>query len=72
MFDTWHWGWGWMGMGLMWGLPVLLIVLLVVFLLNARRDGGGQRETPREILDRRFASGEVSKEQYEEMKRTLS
>jgi hypothetical protein len=32
---------------------------------------GGQRETPGEILDRRFASGET-KEQYEEMKRALA
>jgi uncharacterized membrane protein len=33
---------------------------------------GGARETAREILDRRFPSGEITKEQYEEMKRTLA
>lgn len=59
-------------MSLMWGLPVLLIVVLVVLLLGSRRDDGGRRETPREILDRRYASGAITKEQYEEMKRTLS
>jgi len=29
-------------------------------------------ETPREILDRRFAAGELSHDQYEQMKRDLS
>lgn len=28
-------------------------------------------EDARDILDRRYASGEISKEQYEEMRRTL-
>lgn len=72
MYDGWHWGWSWMGMGIMWALPVLLIVLVLMMLLGRKRDDdGGRRETPREILDRRYASGEISKEQYEEMKRTL-
>ncbi len=30
-----------------------------------------KRESPREILDRRYASGEITKEQYEEMRRAL-
>jgi len=28
-------------------------------------------ETPREILDRRYANGEITKEQYEQMKRDI-
>ena len=76
MVDSWHWGWG--GMGLMWLVPLLVIAILVALFVGGRRDGvgprddGGRRETPRDILDRRYASGELSKEQYEEMKRTLS
>lgn len=31
----------------------------------------GTGETPRQILDRRYASGELTKEQYEQMKRDL-
>jgi len=30
------------------------------------------RETPREILVHRYASGEITRERYEEMKRTLA
>jgi putative membrane protein len=29
-------------------------------------------ETPRQILDRRYASGEVTKEQYDEMRHSLA
>lgn len=32
---------------------------------------GRWSETPREILDRRYASGELTKEQYEQMKRDI-
>jgi uncharacterized membrane protein len=33
--------------------------------------GHHEQETARHILDRRYASGELRKEQYEEMKRHL-
>lgn len=70
----------WWGFGLMWIIPLLIIVGIVLLVAVLFRGSNsfwrGQRrsdmrETPREILDRRYASGEVTKEQYEEMKRTL-
>jgi putative membrane protein len=30
-----------------------------------------KKETPREILDRRFAAGEIGEEEYKRMKKTL-
>lgn len=38
-----------------------------------RRDSGAswRSETPRQILDRRYAGGEITKEQYEQMKRDI-
>jgi putative membrane protein len=32
---------------------------------------GRWSETPRQILDRRYASGEITKEQYDQMKRDI-
>ena len=74
------WGphtWGWM-----WIVPLSLLAVCVLFLLvylgrGPRWFGGrpGRRilhEAAREILDRRLASGEISKEQYEELKRVLA
>jgi uncharacterized membrane protein len=63
-------------MGLMmWFVPLLFLVIVVAVLLRApwwprdRREPGS--DTAREILERRFASGEITKEQFEDMKRTL-
>ncbi len=72
MFDMWQWGW--VAMGMMWIAPLLLFVLLAVLVFGSIRGGGfgARRDTARDILDRRYASGELSREQYEEMKRTLS
>lgn len=76
--EPWHWWWP--GFGFMWIFPLLFLIVMIVFLFrgpwwfrggNDRTGGSERRETPREILDRRYASGEISKEQYEEMKRTL-
>jgi putative membrane protein len=59
---------------MMWSwilIPVVLV--LVVFLYNGRnRQNIVQRENPMDILDNRLASGEISKEEYEEQKQTLN
>jgi len=70
----WHGGW-WM----MWIIPLAFLIVFAIFLLRGgpmcgwghRRDRGGGTESAREILARRFASGEITKDQYEDMKRTL-
>jgi putative membrane protein len=68
---------GWHSFGFAWLFPLIILIMLIACVFRGpgwmrrhrdRRDG---RETPREILDRRYASGELTKEQYEEMKRTL-
>jgi putative membrane protein len=60
-------GWGaWLFMGAFWLALLSLVVWLVVRLLPSanRAGGGGPRETPEEILDRRFASGEIDEQTY--------
>ena len=75
--------WWWHGFGFMWMFPLLFLIVISLFLW---RGGPGwfwrsgwrddrpesRRESPREILDRRYASGEITKEQYDEMKRNLA
>ncbi len=76
----WDWGWGHMFFGslmmiLFWGGIVLLIILAVRWI------GGGPthrhaplaaRKTPIDILQERFARGEIDKDEFEERKRLLS
>ena len=80
MMHDWGYGWGWgggmfFGPLFMIGGPVLLIVLIVVLVrwLNGSRDTPSVRppQSPREILDERFAKGEIQREEYEERRKAL-
>ncbi len=76
---TGAWGWcRWMwrsgGGGFMMILPLLLVIILLYFFMKGR--SGKESETPRadtplEILKKRYAQGEITKEQFEEMKKTF-
>jgi putative membrane protein len=56
---------GWIFMGLFWIAIIGLAVWAVAALLPGNRAAGpGRTESPREILDRRFARGEMDTEQY--------
>ena len=62
-----------------WMFPLCLLFMLFMMLACGRMlfRGGhrnwrtGSGETPREILDRRYASGEIGKDQYDAMRRHL-
>jgi len=56
----------WLLMGAFWVVLLALIVWLVVRLLpSANRPAGAQStETPEDILDRRFARGEIDEHTY--------
>jgi putative membrane protein len=59
------------GMHLIWWF--IWIVLLIWFFLTpwGYRGRRGKEETPLDILKKRFASGEINKEEYEERKQVL-
>lgn len=73
-------GWGWMPSG--WIFPLIFLVLMVVFMVLLMRGGMdgrpmcggshktlGSAETPRETLDRRYAQGEITREEYQQMRK---
>jgi putative membrane protein len=68
------WGWwmvfGWLWMVVLWGL-----IIWGVYTLVSRLSGGGStqpRETALDILERRYASGELTHDQFEEMRQRLT
>jgi putative membrane protein len=64
---------GWIFMGLFWIVVIGLVVWAVAALLPGNRPGGPARtESPREILDRRFARGEIDAEQYRRAREELA
>ena len=68
-------GWGsWLGMGLFWLLLLALIVFLVIRLLPSadRPTHGAAAEAPEDILDCRFARGEIDEQTYAAQRAALA
>ena len=76
-FGGWGMGFGFVFMILFWVLIVLGIVALVRWLMPPRGNGGpGAAErpsdrTPLEIVQERYARGEIDRTEYEQKKRDL-
>ncbi len=72
MMGSWYYGGWWMI--IVWIVVAGLIIWGIVAL--ARRGGAssseGQNQTPLDIAKRRYANGEITKEEYERLKKDLS
>ena len=61
---------GWMGgwMGIWWLLLVSVLIGLVLWALaRSARNSHARSESPEDILKRRYASGEIGRETYQQM-----
>lgn len=73
----WGYGMGWFGMIIMaafWIAVIVGIVFLIRWLVVSTRAGGHEArsgDSPLEILKRRYARGEINKEEFEEKKKDL-
>ena len=81
-------GWGMMGPGMMggfgwmwlmpiffiifWGLVIWGIVALVRSLSGSRGSDSSKTDSALEVLKKRYARGEINKEEYEEKKKDLA
>jgi putative membrane protein len=64
-------GGGWM-MIFWWILIIAVIVIVIrVMMQSGKKQSKSQDESPLEILKRRYAKGEITKEEYEERKKDL-
>jgi len=61
-----------------WGMHWLwwiILIIIIIWIFAIPHDIPGQRrkkESPLDILKKRYASGEINKEEYEEMKKTIT
>lgn len=68
---------GYYGFGgiLMWLIILVLVGIVVYFLIAYNKQSGfagrGPTETPLDILKKRFARGEISKEEFEQLKKDI-
>ena len=62
MYPSYWWHMGWMA--LFW-IAVIVVIVLLARASAASGRGGEPRDTPEEILKRRYAKGEIDKDEYE-------
>ncbi len=75
MGGGWSGGWGMPFLGMLFWLLTLVGLVLVVTAIVRREGAGapaGQDEAPLEILKRRLARGEITREEYDAIKKELS
>ena len=72
------WDGPWHGVYWMWIFPLIFLVLFALFIFRGRGSlmcGGDRRqdrvENAREVLDRRYAQGQISREDYQRMRKDL-
>ncbi|MHB8907552.1 MAG: SHOCT domain-containing protein [Syntrophales bacterium] len=74
--DGMGYGWG-MGTGLGWLFMILFLILLILFavylikLIVGTAKRGDKEGNPVQILKTRYARGEITREQYDGMKKDL-
>ncbi|HLD72773.1 MAG TPA: SHOCT domain-containing protein [Candidatus Nanoarchaeia archaeon] len=70
-FGNWSGGWGYMLIGMViWVLVIVGIIWLILRFINKERFSWGKK--PLEILQERYAKGELTKTEFEKMKKELN
>jgi len=64
------WGMGWIFMIIFWGLIVVGLILLIRYLIRISKEGKAE-ESALDILKKRYARGEIDKEEFEQKKKDL-
>ncbi len=66
--------WGWMLLGLVWMVAFWGAIIWLVLRLarGSTASGSGLRREPLDVAKERYAKGEITKDQLEEIKRTLA
>lgn len=65
-------GFGWLSMLFWWVFIILAIVAIVKWLSNNQNSTKREGDNALDILKERYAKGEVTKEQFEQMKKDLT
>lgn len=71
MMDGSNWGWAFLMM-LFWAVVLILIVVLVTRALGGGRGDGHKTNDAVSIVKERYAKGEITKKEFEQLKKDLT
>ncbi len=72
MMEGWGgFGLGWIFMIIFWILLILGVIALMRYIAGTGNNTKGQDKTPIDILKERYAKGEITKKEFEEMKKDI-
>ena len=67
-----YWGWGHgLGLGGLGTLAFLGAIVVGVVLIAQSLGGGGRRQSTLDVLKRRYAAGEITREQFQQIRQDL-
>ena len=71
-----HWGSGTMGWGsgigmIAFWIIIIVVIVVIVKMLSSKSKETKEKENPIQIINRRYANGELSKEEFDSMKKDL-
>jgi len=68
-----HYGYGYGGMfmGILFLIVIAVLVYFIIQALSSKGRPSMQNESPLDILKRRYAKGEITREEYEKMKKDI-
>jgi len=58
-------------MWLFWIIVLIVVVLLIKWIIDSTSQKNKNKETPLEILKKRYAKGEIDKEEFEQKKKDI-
>lgn len=66
-----NFGYGGMFMGILWLVLIGVVIYLIIQGAKSKTGTGSTGESPIDILKKRYAKGEVTKEEYDKIKKDL-
>lgn len=63
-----HMGFGW----ILWIVVIIFGIWFIINFINKNKTGNESSESALDVLKKRYANGEISSEQFEEMKKNLN
>ncbi len=71
-FGWWGMGMGGLAMIIFWGLLIFAVAMAVRWVMQQSGSSSTRAQTPLEILQARYARGEIEREEFEQKKRDLT